>query len=77
MYIVRVLKRMKLNKTIPQLPRRCQVQKRLEPAQLLSPMGLGLTIVALQTRDVLGTGSWKGDSTLKQYFVLPKNGSKH
>ena len=29
------------------------------------------------TRHVLGTGFWNGASTLKQYFVLPKNGSKY
>ena len=29
------------------------------------------------TRGVLGTGSWSGTSTLKQYFVLLKNGSKY
>ena len=28
-------------------------------------------------RGVPGTGFWKGDSTVKQYFVLPKNGSKY
>ena len=29
------------------------------------------------TRHVLGTGFWNGASTLKQHFVLPKNGSKY
>ena len=28
-------------------------------------------------RHVPGTGFWNGASTLKQYFVLPKNGSKY
>ena len=28
-------------------------------------------------RGVLGTGFWNGASTLKQYLVLPKNGSKY
>ena len=31
----------------------------------------------LQARHVPGTGFWNGASTLKQYFVLPKNGSKY
>ena len=29
------------------------------------------------TRHVPGTGFWNGASTLKQHFVLPKNGSKY
>ena len=29
------------------------------------------------TRHVPGTNFWNGGSTLKQYFVLPKNGSKY
>ena len=29
------------------------------------------------TRHVPGTGFWNGPSSLKQYFVLPKNGSKY
>ena len=29
------------------------------------------------TRGVPGTGFWNGASSLKQYFVLPKNGSKY
>ena len=28
-------------------------------------------------RGVLGTGFWNGANILKQYFVLPKNGSKY
>ena len=28
-------------------------------------------------RHVPGTGFWNGASTLKQHFVLPKNGSKY
>ena len=31
----------------------------------------------VSTRDVPGTGFWNGASILKQYFVLPKNGSKY
>ena len=31
----------------------------------------------MQVRHVLGTGFWNGPSSLKQYFVLPKNGSKY
>ena len=31
----------------------------------------------LQNRHVLGTGFWNGASSLKQYFVFPKNGSKY
>ena len=33
--------------------------------------------VELDARHVLGTGFWNGASTLKQHFVLPKNGSKY
>ena len=29
------------------------------------------------TRHVPGTGFWNGANTLKQYFVLPKNGAKY
>ena len=31
----------------------------------------------LGSRGAPGMGFWYGASTLKQYFVLPKNGSKH
>ena len=31
----------------------------------------------MTTRGVPGTDFWNGGSTLKQYFVLPKNGSKY
>ena len=36
---------------------------------------LGVVMVAI--RHVPGTGFWNGASTLNQYFVLPKNGSKY
>ena len=32
---------------------------------------------AVSIRDVPGTGFWNNTSTLKQYFILPKNGSKY
>ena len=31
----------------------------------------------VNSRGVLGTDFWNGASTLKQYFVLPKNRSKY
>ena len=31
----------------------------------------------MPSRDFPGTGFWNGASALKQYFVLPKNGSKY
>ena len=31
----------------------------------------------MQDRGVPRTGFWNGTKTLKQYFVLPKNGSKY
>ena len=37
-----------------------------------------LTVVGMvHSRGVPGTGFWNGASTLKQYFVLSKNGSKY
>ena len=33
--------------------------------------------ISISTRGVPRTGFWNGASTLKQYFVLPKNGSKY
>ena len=42
---------------------------------ILGILGLGTPLVG--TRDVPRTGFWNGASTLKQYFVLPKNGSKY
>ena len=42
----------------------------------LSPWDLYSTPV-ISIRHVLGTGFWNGTSTLKQYFVLPRKGSKY
>ena len=36
-----------------------------------------LHINELPTRGVSGTGFWNSTSSLKQYFVFPKNVSKH
>ena len=40
-------------------------------------MFLASTSWGLRTRGVAGMGFWNGTSALKQYFVLPKNGSKY
>ena len=42
------------------------------PYEVVSHMGWGVG-----SRGVLGTGFCNGASTLKQYFVLPKNGSRY
>ena len=71
------------------LPSPEEMMNRLGGAQVLSKIDLksgywqvpiceeGIPKTAFRIRGVPGTCFWNGASTLRQYFVLPKNGSKH